>query len=130
MIKPRFSLKMLLCVVPVLAVLFGYWRVERVAARAEEQYERVWAEWDAGVGTTMGVCAASFGLYEAESKRWFGSGTALDRHLERLEKLAAKIEGLIPTSIFDEPCGRERRLQQVEDIRTLREGCVEWLKRP
>jgi len=129
MIEPRVSLKALLGIVAVLAVVFGYWRIEREAARAEEQYERLWGEWDAGRGTTMGVCAASFGLYEAESRRWFGSGTALDRHLERLERLAANIEALIPTMLFDE-CGRERRLQQVEDIRTLREGCVEWLKRP
>ncbi len=84
MLKPRFSLKVLLCVVAILAVGFGYWQIERTVVRAEERYERVWAEWDAGVGTTMGVCAASFGLYEVESKRWFGSGSALDRHLERL----------------------------------------------
>ncbi len=131
MMKPRFTLKALLCVVGILAVLYArYWQIEREVARAQENYERAWAKWEAGLGTATGICAASFGLYEAESKRWFGSGAALDRHLERLERIEALVRHVATSGLYGDEVGHARDLQKADDIRTLREGCVEWLKRP
>lgn len=74
--------------------------------------------YDAGVVTTMDLCAESFILYLADSGRWFRSQhAAMVSHVERLKRVEDEFESHIINGVSGDLECDQRMLDQLHVLR-------------
>ena len=117
-LQPRFSLRAFLIFVALCAgglVIAREWAKVR---DAREGYSHACALWEARRIRLTEVVDAATRLFEVESATlWIGNSEAVDRQEERLTDLVERAEASVRTTMFSSRDGRERLLNQCEQIR-------------
>jgi hypothetical protein len=125
LMRLRFTIRDLLLATAVMAVtvaaIVRYAQTERAFANATLRYEAAAAKNEAGLSTTMELCAESFILYAAERDRWFQGHEALTNHVNRLRELERRTESTANTALYSDEFGAVKTQQKAADIRALRE---------
>lgn len=116
----QYSLRTLL-MMPVVCALVCWWYVDhRRVAAAREEYAYKAAQYEAGVVSRLDLCAASKRLCGVEEQSLFvGRVRARARHLMHVNLIEIKARAAIPVTMYAEG-GLEAAQKQLEELVRLR----------
>jgi hypothetical protein len=109
----QFSIRtMLVSVAIIAATVVGTRDYVRVQT-ARDNFDWLWAGWDAGRISSETIVAGSYPLMDAEeSALWISKRTAASRHVERLKQILAKVQSPLSESQPDTKQRQARFIRQ------------------